>query len=115
MWVWFAVNRKTRRIIDFEIGSRESNTGIKLWKRISRIKCKKYYTDYWRPYKQFLPERKHIQSKAETYTVEGLNNVLRHYIARFKRKTHCYSKSLEMIENTLLLFINRNLLLSLIR
>ena len=96
-------------------GSRGTVTGKQLWENIKNIDCKKYYSDYWRPYKAFLPKFKHIQSKAETYTVEGTNNLIRHYIARFKRKTHCYSKSVEMINNTLLLFSYRDLLMSLLR
>jgi hypothetical protein len=34
-------------------------------------------------------QAKHIQSKAETYTVEGYNSRVRHYLARFKRKGKC--------------------------
>jgi insertion element IS1 protein InsB len=30
-------------------------------------------TDYWRAYAEFIPKKIHIQSKAETYTVEGYN------------------------------------------
>ncbi|MRM96885.1 IS1 family transposase, partial [Riemerella anatipestifer] len=36
---------------------------------------------------------RHVTSKAETFTVEGYNSRIRHYLARFKRKTKCYSKS----------------------
>ena len=28
-------------------------------------------TDYWKPYEHFVPKEKHIQSKVETFTVEG--------------------------------------------
>ena len=28
-------------------------------------------TDHWKPYENFVPKKKHIQSKAHTYTVEG--------------------------------------------
>lgn len=28
-------------------------------------------SDYWQPYEAFVPQARHIQSKAETYTVEG--------------------------------------------
>ena len=49
------------------------------------------------------------QTKAETYTVEGYNCRIRHYLARFKRKGLCYSKSEEMIVNSLnLLFLKLN-------
>lgn len=47
-------------------------------------------TDYWRPYKQFVPASLHTQSKAETYTAEGYNSLLRDGLARLKRKTKCY-------------------------
>jgi insertion element IS1 protein InsB len=54
-------------------------------------------TDYWKPYEQFIPPEKHIQSKAETYTVEGYNSLFRHFLARFRRQTKCYSKSESML------------------
>ena len=60
-------------------------------------------TDYWEAYVGVIPPDKHTQSKAETYTVEGYNSLIRHYLARMKRKTKCYSKSLKMLELSLLL------------
>ena len=55
-------------------------------------------TDYW-----------HVQTKAETYTVEGYNSILRHFLARLKRKTKCYSKSVQMLIYSLkLLMLKRN-------
>ena len=71
---------------------------------MKEIQVNTYYTDYWWVYETFLEIHKHIQTKAETYTIEWLNNLLRHYIARFHRKTHCYSKSEEMVHLTLGLF-----------
>ncbi len=64
-------------------------------------------TDYWKAYNEFLPKSKHIQSKAETYTVEGYNSRIRHYLARFKRKTKCYSKSLKMMIYSLRLLMQK--------
>ena len=55
-------------------------------------------TDHWRAYAEFLPEKIHTQSKAETFTVEGYNSILRHFLARLRRKTKCYTKSLEMLK-----------------
>lgn len=54
-------------------------------------------------------QKKHIQTKAETYTVESYNSRVRHYLARFKRKTKCYTKTEHMIEKSLkLLFLKLN-------
>lgn len=113
-WIWLAVDSANTSIIDFAIGTRGVSTGRKLWNKIKHYDCSNYATDYWEPYEAFIPKSKHLQTKAETYTVEGVNNLLRHFIARFHRKTHCYSKSLAMIENTLLLFIHRKLALSIL-
>ena len=66
-------------------------------------------TDYWKPYENFIPEEKHVQSKAETFTVEGYNSLLRHFLARLRRKSKCYSKSFQMLKySILLLMLKRN-------
>ncbi len=64
-------------------------------------------TDYWKPYSKILPSYKHIQSKAETFTVEGYNSFFRHSLARMRRKTKCYSKSLKMLEYSILLLMHK--------
>jgi len=66
-------------------------------------------TDYWKPYENFIPKNKHIQSKAETYTIEGYNSLFRHFLARLRRKTKCYSKSLAMLTMSFkMLMLKRN-------
>ena len=55
-------------------------------------------TDYYQPYEAFVPAEKHTQSKAETFTVEGYNSLFRHFLARMRRKTKCYSKCEKMLE-----------------
>ncbi len=65
--------------------------------------------DYWKAYNEIVPPEKLLQTKAETYTVESYNALIRHFLARFRRKTKCHSKSEEMIELTLkLFFAHRN-------
>ena len=56
-----------------------------------------FYSDYWKAYENILKDHWHVQSKAQTYTVEGYNSILRHYLARLKRKTKCYSKCVKML------------------
>ena len=61
--------------------------------------------DYWKPYENFVPPALHTQSKAETYTVEGYNSLFRHFLARLRRKTKCYSKSKDMLKYSVLLLM----------
>ena len=80
---------------------------MRLWDKIKDEEVGVYCTDYWKSYQQFLPDYKHVISKSETYTVEGYNSIIRHKLARFKRKTKCYSKSQSMIEGSLKLLMNQ--------
>ena len=69
--------------------------------------------DFWKSYKEMILSEQLVQSKSETYTVESYNGLIRYYLARFRRKTKCYSKSENMIKYTLMLFMaKRNNLLS---
>ncbi len=64
-------------------------------------------TDYWTPYEKFVPQKIHIQSKAETFTVEGYNSLFRHFLARMRRKSKCYTKCVKMLEYSILLLMNK--------
>ncbi|OAV67343.1 IS1 transposase [Bacteroidales bacterium Barb6] len=63
-------------------------------------------SDYWKPYESIIPQEKHLQTKAETFTVEGYNSLFRHFLARMRRKSKCYSKKVEMLELSVLLFMH---------
>ena len=45
------------------------------------------------------------QGKSETYSVEGDNAELRHYLARLARKSRCFSRCLFALECALRLFV----------
>ena len=80
-------------------------TGQQLWEAIENPQIAQVMTDDWDPYAVFVPPEKHTQSKAETFTVEGYNSLFRHFLARFRRKTKCYSKSETMLRYSVLLFM----------
>lgn len=96
-------------------GCRGTATGLRLWNDIVDKDVGIYCSDYWKSYCEFVPPEKHIQSKDETFTVEGYNSLVRHFLARFKRRTKCYSKAIHMIEKSLLLLmLKRNNQLSIL-
>lgn len=64
-------------------------------------------SDYWKAYENFVPKERHIQSKKETFTVEGYNSLFRHFLARLRRKSKCYSKSTEMLYYSVLLLMTK--------
>ena len=59
-----------------------------------------------------MPEDQLIQTKAETFTVEGYNSLFRHFLARLRRKTKCYTKAKYMLIHAIKLLMfkwNNNL------
>ncbi|WP_264845322.1 IS1 family transposase [Capnocytophaga catalasegens] len=108
-WIWIAVDRFGKRIIDFVCRKRNTLTFSKLYNRLKNKDINLFCSDYWKSYKELNPSKNLCQSKSETYTIEGFNSLIRHYLVRFKRKTKCYSKSQKMIEYSLkLLFLELN-------
>jgi insertion element IS1 protein InsB len=78
--------------------------------KILKISC--FISDCRKSYEGFIPHEKHLQMKVETFTVEGYSSRIRHYLARFKRKTKCYSKAEYMIVtslNLLMMKLNKEL------
>ena len=109
-WVWIALCRNTRQIVAYAIGDRSTATCRKLWRRIpSTYRQAHCYTDFWEAYQNVIPEDRHTacgKDSGLTSHVERWNNTLRQRMGRFVRKTLSFSKSDEMHEICLRLFIN---------
>ena len=104
-WVWIAVDRSKKQYIDFVIGGGDNKTGEKLYEKLSNEEISIIYTDYYKSYKSIISkEKEHIQSKYETYTVEGYS-IFRHFLARIRGKTKCYSKCVKMLEYSIRLLM----------
>lgn len=65
-------------------------------------------TDAYEAYSKYSISKKHTTTKAETALVESFNSLIRHYLARFNRRTKRYSKALDMIVDSLTLFFNKH-------
>ena len=87
------------------IGDRSTETGQCLWEGVAHHTIGHVMTDYWQPYQAFLPSELHTQSKAETFTVEGYNSLFRHFLARLRPKSKCYSKCIKMLLYSVTLLI----------
>ncbi|WP_146821512.1 IS1 family transposase [Candidatus Deianiraea vastatrix] len=64
-----------------------------------------FITDYWRSYNGLIPNEKHIQTKSETFTIEGCNSLLRNFLARMRRKFKCHSKCIKILEYSIKLLM----------
>ncbi len=86
------------------MGTRETKYFERLSRKISHIEPKKYVLDRYESYNLIDP-KKPLIGKSHTYTVERMNRLLRYYLARFRRKTYCWSKNLGVINDSVLLQI----------
>jgi insertion element IS1 protein InsB len=106
-WIWLALDRIRKRFIAFQTGSRGKKTGRKLWEKIKSIKVQFYTSDDWEAYQDFIPQQKHLIGKQHTNSIEGFNSNFRLFLKRLNRRTKCYSKTKEMLDNCLKLIIHR--------
>ena len=107
IWLWWAVDRTTRSVLGWVLGDRDARAARALGAQIPRDPHIQYRTDHYRCYNAIFPSQQHVQSKAQTHIIESMNNKLRCYLARLRRKTHCYSKSTGNLRDSLLFIFQR--------
>jgi len=107
-WIWLAYDRDGKRVCGVELGHRNARSARSLWKQLELFDMNYVCTDQYPAYRQIIPQEMHIATKAETSAIEGLNSRIRHYLARFRRKTFCYSKTRHMVKATLTIFFTHN-------
>ncbi len=107
-WVWLAYDQDGKQVCGFEIGKRNIKTASKLTRQLELFDIDYVCTDHYLAYNRVIPKEVHVQTKADTWSIEGLNSRIGHYLARFRRKTFCYSKSINMVKVTLTIFFTPN-------
>lgn len=107
VWLWTAINHYVPGILAIEIGDRSGRTFEKLWERIKIWDSRRYLTDGYCVYANYIDPEKHlVLPKTQLTRVEGENTRLRHYLARLHRATLCYSKSKEMLRYSVRLLMH---------
>jgi IS1 family transposase len=118
--VWVAYSRNRGKVVAFCIGqdnrnqSLDNRNPLRLYyatkKEVGEIAT--IYTDGNGSYVDVF-DRIGISSihkvgigKSQTHLIESINSSIRDNLARFNRKSKRYSKTIEMLENTLLLFFH---------
>jgi len=107
IYVTSLVSREPRQIVGFAVARDKSP------ERLQGIvdnspEAENYATDGFLAYIDLVYPGKHIRNinnKNDTFTVEGINADLRHYIPVLARRSRCFSHSLETLEAVLFVFI----------
>ena len=107
VYIMTMVSRKPRQIVGHVV-SRD-----KLSKTIQRMvdaapEAEAYCTDGYYGYLDVVFPGKHIyniHNKNDTFTVEGVNADLRHYIPTLARRSRCFPRKLENLRAVLAVFV----------
>ena len=73
----------------------------------SSPKADHYYSDAYSAYSEICYEGNHtsLKNKSQTYTVEGVNSDLRHYIPALHRRSRCFFGSLDTMKAVFKIFV----------
>ena len=88
--------------------SREADALQPLADQTAPLQPTRYFSDGYEVYRTLLyrqGQHRVAPGKSETYSVEGDNADLRHYLARLGRKSRCFSRSLAALARQVRLFV----------
>lgn len=101
-----AVDRATRCLVGWSVvWERSVAAAQKLIDQAPRPQC--YYSDHFPVYQamDFHPSRHlPVWDKSQTYSVEGVNADLRHYLGRLRRRSRCFSRCIQALRRAIKLF-----------
>jgi len=104
--LWYAIKHDTCEILAYTFGKRKDSVFLKLKKFLKQFQINMYYSDNWISYRKYIEKSKHKIGKINTRKIERKNLTLRTKIKRLARKTICYSKTQQMHDIVIGLFIN---------
>jgi IS1 family transposase len=106
-YIIYAINRKTKRVIDCICGARTKENINKIVQKILSLSPKRIYTDKLNIFGTLIPASLHRTFQYKTNRIERKNLTLRTHLKRLSRKTICYSKSKAMLEACFRLYVWR--------
>ena len=106
-WLWHAIDHRSGKVLAYVFGRRKDEVFLKLKALLEPFGITRYYTDYWGAYTRHLATNEHQPGKRNTQKIERKHLTLRTRIKRLVRKTICFSKSIQMHDIVVGLFVNR--------
>jgi len=97
MFLIYAINRRTRKIIDFVIGKRTNENIGKVVASIKKYNPKRIFTDGLPGYRSLISKSIHKPGRRLTNRIERKNLTLRNAIKRLSKGTLGFSRSIEML------------------
>jgi insertion element IS1 protein InsB len=106
-WLWHAMDHHTGKVLAYVFGRRKDNAFLRLQQLLEPFGITRFYTDGWGAYERHIEAEKHQAGKENTQKIESKHINLRTRIKRLVRRTICFSKTEQMHDLVIGLFINR--------
>ena len=106
-WLWHAIDHHTGMVLAYVFGRRKDAVFLQLKALLEPFGLTRFYTDHWGAYTRHLDPDVHSPGKRNTQKIERKHLTLRTRIKRLVRKTICFSKSTQMHDIVIGLFVNR--------
>jgi insertion element IS1 protein InsB len=106
-WLWHAIDPLTGQVLAYVFGAREDEVFLELQTLLEPFGITRFYTDGWGAYRRHIDPTKHTVGKQHMQKIERKHTMLRARIKRLVRRTICFSKTVQMHDIVIGLFINR--------
>ncbi len=107
-YIMTMISREPRQIVAFAVDRSIRSEYIQVMVDGTPL-AYNYYTDGGIAYMDvdfWGRHRRNVHNKRDTYTIEGTNADIRHYIAGLRRRSRCFFRSLETLKAVLAIFID---------
>ncbi len=106
-WLWHAIDHHTGAVLAYVFGRRKDEVFLQLKTLLEPLGLTRFYTDHWGAYTRHLDADMPSPGKQNTQKIERKHLTLRTRIKRLVRKTICFSKTTQMHDIVIGLFVNR--------
>lgn len=106
-WLWHAIDHYSGKVLAYVFGRRKDAVFLELKGLLEPFGIQRFYTDDWGAYERHLAPEQHVVGKRHTQRIERKHLTLRTRIKRLARQTICFSKSTQLHDIVIGLFVNR--------
>jgi insertion element IS1 protein InsB len=106
-WLWHAIDHATGQLLAYVFGPRQDHVFLELKALLEPFSITRFLTDGWGTYRRHIDPDKHTVGKQHMQKIETTHINLRTRIKRLTRKTLCFSRSVQLHDIVIGLFISR--------
>jgi insertion element IS1 protein InsB len=98
-------DRERKKVVAFQNGKKTDENCKLLIDKLKKARVRNYHTDAWESYQKYLPPENHFIGKLGTVNIERNNLNFRTHLKRLERRTICFSKSEEMHDAVIKIYV----------